>query len=66
MGGRNFKSVNVIQPQSYIEDEAVTQYYEGEFRRWHIKLLFIVAATFGTLYFILLKSSWIYNLIGAG
>jgi glutaminase len=63
---RNFRSANVKQSSGYIEDEAVVQYYEGEFRRCHIKFLSIVVATFAVIYVILLKSSWIYNLISVG
>jgi len=60
---QNYRAANAMQPLSYIESQAVVQYYEGEFRRWHLKLLFIIVASFGTLYFAILKSSWILNLI---
>jgi hypothetical protein len=66
MGDRSYRSANAKQSLGYIEDEAVVQYYEGEFRRWHIKFLFIVAATLGVTYVIILKSFWIYNLINVG
>ena len=59
----NYKSANARQSLSYLEDEAVAQYYEGEFRRWHIKFLFIVAAVFGLTYVVILKGFEIYNMI---
>jgi hypothetical protein len=49
----------------YTEEEAVSAYFEGEFRRWHFKLFFIVGAILGTIYFALLKSSWVLNWITA-
>jgi hypothetical protein len=63
MGGQDYRSANAKRSSDYTEDEAVAQYYEGEFRRWHIKFLFIVAATLAITYFIILKSFWIYSLI---
>jgi hypothetical protein len=62
-GKKKHGTANVKQSLGYIEDKTVAQYYEGEFRRWHIKFLFIVAATLGICYLIVLKSSWVYNLI---
>ena len=63
MRDRSNRSNNVTQPSGYIEDEAVVQYYEGEFKRWHLKFLFIVAATLGIVCAILLKSPRIADLI---
>jgi hypothetical protein len=63
MVGRNSRSANAERSLGCVEADAVVQYYEGEFRRWHIKFLFIVAATLGITYFIILKSFWIYNLL---
>jgi hypothetical protein len=60
---RSNRSNNVKQPSVYIEDEAVVQYYEGEFKRWHMKFLFIVAATLGIVCALLLKSAWITSLL---
>ena len=65
INNRNYKAVNPVQPLSYIENEVVSKYYEGEFRRWHLKFLFIIAFTLGILYFTLLKSAWIFNLIAS-
>ena len=64
-GYRNSRTANARQV-GYMEEAAVVQYYPGEFRRWHIKFILMVAATLGTIYVALLKSSWIYNLIDAG
>jgi hypothetical protein len=63
MGNRHSRSANSKQSLAYVEDETVVQYYEGEFRKWHFKFLVILAAIFGMIYFLLLKSFWIYNLI---
>jgi hypothetical protein len=60
---KNSGSANARLPLSYTEAEAVTRYYEGEFKRWHIKFLFIVAAALGAVYLIMLILFWIYNLI---
>jgi hypothetical protein len=60
---KNSGSANARPPLSYTEAEAVTRYYDGEFKRWHFKFLFILAATIGAVYFIMLMSFWIYNLI---
>jgi hypothetical protein len=65
MDYRNNRSANTKRPLGYIENEAVIQYYEGTFRRWHIKFLSIVAVTLGIIYVIILKSFWIYNLINS-
>jgi hypothetical protein len=65
MSRKNYASANAIQPLSYSEGEAVSRYYEGEFRRWHFKLLFIVAASVGIVYLALLNGAWIFNLIAA-
>lgn len=62
-GNRSFRAANAKQSLKYIESESVAQYYEGEFRRWHIKFLFLVAVTCGLIYVVLLKSFWIYNLV---
>jgi hypothetical protein len=59
---RNVRSASNKQSMGRVADQALTKYYEREFRKWHIKFLFIVAATLGVVYFILLKSFWIYNL----
>jgi hypothetical protein len=60
---RNIRSANVKRSTGYIEDKSVNQYYQGEFRKWHYKFLVIVGAIFGTIYILLLKSFWIYNVI---
>lgn len=61
ISARNYKPVNAPQSSSYIEDQAVVKYYEGEFRRWHLKLLFIVVVTLSSFYLVLLKSGWIFH-----
>jgi hypothetical protein len=60
---KNYRSANAKQLLSFSEEKAAAKYYEGEFRRWHIKFVFIVGATLGLISFILLKSFWIYNLL---
>jgi hypothetical protein len=65
MEQRVYRVTNAMQPLTYIEDKAVVKYYEGEFKRWHFKLFFIVAASIGGVYFVLLKSSWILNWLAA-
>lgn len=55
---------NITQPAGYIEDKAVVEYFRGEFRKWHLTFVFIVASTIAITLSILLKNSWIYNLIG--
>ena len=60
---RNFKAVNANHPMPYSEDETITKYYEGEFRRWHFKLLFIIAASLGIVWFSVLNSAWIFNAV---
>lgn len=64
-GQRNYKTANAKQSIIYSEEEAVSAHYEGEFRRWHFKLFFIVGSILGTIYFALLKSSWVLNWITA-
>jgi hypothetical protein len=53
--------VNATRPLPYSEDIALAAHYEGKFRRWHLKLLFIIASCVGTIYFALLNSAWIIN-----
>jgi hypothetical protein len=65
MEQRVYRVANAMQPLTYIEDKAVAKYYEGEFRRWHFKLFFIMAASVGGIYFALLKSPWILNWLAA-
>ena len=65
-GGRSSRSANAKQSRGYWEDDAVVKYYEGQFRRWHLQFLFILAATLGVTYIIILNSFWIYNLIDKG
>jgi hypothetical protein len=65
-GDRRYRSANAKKSLGYLESDAVARYYEGEFRRWHVKFLFIVAATLGITCVILLGSFWIYNLIYHG
>lgn len=60
---RNYKAINANHPLAYSEDEIVSKYFEGEFRRWHIKLFIIIAASLGFLWFTIINISWIYNLI---
>jgi hypothetical protein len=59
---RNYRSANARRSLAYTEEDALVKYYEGEFRKWHIKFLFILSATIGVVALILLKSFWIYNL----
>jgi hypothetical protein len=63
VGLKSSRSANAMQSLGYTEADAITQYYEGEFRRWHIKFLFITAGAFGIVSFILIKALMIYNLI---
>jgi hypothetical protein len=55
------KPVNASWPLPYNEDPGVAAYYEGEFRRWHMKLFFIVAACIAISYFAILNGVWIMN-----
>jgi hypothetical protein len=56
------KPVNANRQLPYREDAAVVAYYEGEFRRWHLKLFLIVPACMAIVYFALLNSVGIMNL----
>jgi hypothetical protein len=58
---RAIKPVNASRTLPYSEDPGVAAYYEGEFRRWHVKLLFIGAACMATIYLAILNSAWIVN-----
>jgi hypothetical protein len=60
---KNSGSANARPSLRYTEAEAVTRHYEGEFKRWHFKFLFIIAAALGVVYLIMLMLFWIYNLI---
>ena len=46
-------------------DKAMASFYNKEFRRWHFKLFFIVGSILATIYFALLKGSWVLNWITA-
>jgi hypothetical protein len=61
---KSYKAANAAQP-IYLEDEAVVKFYEGEFKRWHFKLFFIVGAILAILYYGLLQSASIFNWIVA-
>jgi hypothetical protein len=61
-GSRSYRSANAKKYPGYSEEQAAVKYYDGEFRKWHIKFLFILSATLGIVSLILLKSFWIYNL----
>jgi hypothetical protein len=63
MSGRNYKAANAPFPLSYCESDAVTKYYEGQFKRWHLKLLFTLAVCVSLLYFTLLQSARILHWI---
>jgi hypothetical protein len=60
---KTYRLAGIKRSLAYVEDEAVVRYYEGEFRRWHVKFLLILGGIFGIMYFLLLKSFWIYNLL---
>jgi hypothetical protein len=62
-GVKIYRSANAKKSLGYTEEEAVVKHYEGEFKKWHIKFLFILSATLGIVSLILLKSFWIYNLL---
>jgi hypothetical protein len=57
---KNYKTAYAAQV-IYVEDEAVVKFYEGEFRRWHFKLFFIVGSILAILYFGLLQSASVFN-----
>ena len=61
-GARNYRSENAREYLGDSEEDAVVKHYEAEFRKWHIKFLFILSVTLGIITLILLKSFWIYNL----
>ena len=63
MRNKDYSSLKLELPLGYVEDEEVVKFYEGEFKRWHIKLLLIVAATLALLFTVSLKIFWIYNSI---
>jgi hypothetical protein len=64
MGQRIYRTANAVQSVTYSEDRGSRpNHYDGEFRRRHFKLFFIVAASLGTIYFALLKSSLDFNLV---
>jgi len=63
MRDRSNKSNSAMQPLGYIEDQAVVQYYEGTFKRKHLKILVIVAVSLGIISALLLKSTWIANVM---
>lgn len=62
---RIYRAANALQPPVYSESKEVIEFYEGTFRRWHIKLLFIIATCLGAGYFVLHKSAWIFNWISS-
>jgi hypothetical protein len=55
------KPVNANRPLLYSEDSGVAAYYEGEFRRWHAKLFFIVSACIAIIYLAFLNSARIIH-----
>lgn len=55
------RPVNANMPLPYREDPLIAAYYEGQFRRWHMKLFFIVSACLAITYFGLLNSARIIN-----
>jgi hypothetical protein len=57
MDPSNYKAVNARFPSSYYENEAVTKYYAGQFRKWHLKLFFILAVCVSIFYFTLLQGA---------
>jgi hypothetical protein len=62
---RIYRTANAVRPLTYMEDKAVVEFYDGEFRKWHFKLFFIVAASIGVIYFTLLKTSSIITWFAA-
>jgi hypothetical protein len=62
INNRSYKAANAQQSSSYIEDKDVVRYYENGFRRWHFKLLFIVAAILGIFYFALLEVGRMFSI----
>jgi hypothetical protein len=63
MSSRNYKAANALFPVSYCESDAVTKYYEGHFKRWHVKLFFILAVCVSLFYFTLLQGARILQWI---
>ena len=55
------KPVNANRQLPYSEDPGTPAYYEGGFRRWHVKLFFIIGACMAIIYFAFLNSGWIIN-----
>ena len=60
---RNFRTANARRLVPYAEEQSVAKYYERAFRLWHIKFIFILAATLGLTYYFILKNFWIMQWI---
>jgi len=55
------KPVHANRPLPYDEDPGVAAYYEGQFRRGHVKVVVTIAAGLAMIYFALLNSKVIMN-----
>ena len=60
---KRFKTANAKRSHPYREDDAVVKYYENKFRKWHIKVLFILVGTIAMTYYFILKGFWIFQWI---
>ena len=60
---KRLKTANAKRSHPYREDDAVVKYYENEFRKWHIKVLFIFVGTIAMTYYFILKGFWIFQWI---
>lgn len=58
---RNYGAANATLP--YDIDKALSNYYKGEFRQWHYKLVLIVAGILATLFSAVLYAPGFFNWI---
>jgi len=51
---------NVNAQQTNVRDKSMAKFYDNEFLKWHIKLIFIILLGATSLSFIILNVSWLF------
>jgi hypothetical protein len=57
------KDYSAIEDGPYYQSNVLAKYYDREFRKWHFKMLLILATLFGSIYMIVMHSPQIFKWI---
>ena len=57
----NLFALTANAPIPYDQQNALKEFYDNAFRKWHFKVVFIIASLIGSMYALLLNSRGIFN-----